>query len=185
MTHTRVIVALWLVLIGYWTASAWGNKPDTFRMNPVWRLLFIALLASITAATRFLPRPLDRRILPDTPWVQAACVAAVCLGVGFAIWARRTLGRNWSGNPTLKEGHELIQSGPYRWIRHPIYTGILLAVLGTLASTGRLQDLPGLVFVLAACAAKMRAEERLMCRQFPGAYPSYRERTKALVPFVW
>ena len=106
-------------------------------------------------------------------------------GLAFAIWARHTLGRNWSGNPTVKEGHELVETGPYRLVRHPIYTGFLLAIAGTGIGRGQVRQLFifGTAFVLLW--AKLRIEESLMLRQFPQTYPGYMKRTKALVPFLF
>src|ERR1017187_7501034 len=100
-------------------------------------------------------------------------------GLAFAIWARHTLGRNWSGNPTVKEGHELVETGPYRLVRHPIYTGFLLAIAGTGIGSGQVMQLFifGTAFVLLW--AKLRIEESLMLRQFPQTYPGYMKRTKA------
>jgi protein-S-isoprenylcysteine O-methyltransferase Ste14 len=139
---------------------------------------------ALVLAFRAYPEVFDRRIFPSS---GAASWIGLCLcagGVAFAIWARRTLGTNWSGNPSIKEGHELVQSGPYRLARHPIYTGLIAAVLGTQLGGGRVRELVILLGSLAVVWVKIRVEERLMMRQFPAAYPRYRERTKALIPFV-
>jgi protein-S-isoprenylcysteine O-methyltransferase Ste14 len=103
-------------------------------------------------------------------------------GCAFAIWARVILGSNWSGRVTVKAGHELIVKGPYALARHPIYTGMLLAMAGTALAIGQWRCILGLFVFLPALAIKMSQEEHLMMRIFPKAYPPYRHRVKALIP---
>ncbi len=103
-------------------------------------------------------------------------------GVLIAIWARFSLGRNWSGVVTLKEGHELVTSGPYAAIRHPIYTALILLFLGTTLLVGTPSASLGLACVIWSCWVKLRQEETLMLLQFPDSYPAYMARTKRLVP---
>jgi protein-S-isoprenylcysteine O-methyltransferase Ste14 len=95
------------------------------------------------------------------------------------------LGTNWSGTITFKEDHELIQRGPYAYVRHPIYSGLLLMGLGTAVESGRLASFGLLAAVAAGFAVKAHLEERLMTRHFPEAYPPYRRRVRALIPGVW
>jgi protein-S-isoprenylcysteine O-methyltransferase len=110
---------------------------------------------------------------------------AVCAaGMAVLVWARQTLGRNWSQTVSAKEGHELVTSGPYRFVRHPMYTGGFVACLASAVVAGG-------PFVFAALTLgplflwRVRAEDRLMTEQFPAEYPAYMARTKALIPFVW
>src|SRR5262249_13239381 len=105
-------------------------------------------------------------------------------GIGFSIWARLFLGRNWSGRVTIKEQHELIQSGPYSIVRHPIYSGFLLAILGTALVQGHLRSLLALPLAALGWSLKLRLEESFMAHQFGSAYLDYKRRVKALVPFV-
>jgi protein-S-isoprenylcysteine O-methyltransferase Ste14 len=121
----------------------------------------------------------------------AASQATAVLGLGltmagclFAIWARIRLGANWSGRATVKAGHELITTGPYALARHPIYTGLLTACIGTAIGYGERRCLMGLVLIVLGLAIKMGQEERLMLETFPEAYVAYRRRVKALVPGV-
>ncbi len=102
----------------------------------------------------------------------------------FGIWARRTIGGNWSSVVTLKQDHELVTNGPYRYVRHPIYTAILTMFLGTAVATGQLGGFLGLALCSLSMWIKLRQEEKLMMRHFPQQYPAYRARVKALVPFV-
>lgn len=178
-------VALWLVWITYWTASAWGNKRTTEQLNPLWRILALVLAFTVYWAIRYDPEYFNRRLLEPSAARSLFGLALTASGVFLSIWARRILGTNWSANPMIKEGHELIQSGPYCWVRHPIYTGILLGILGTNVADARIRDV--YIFALAAfmLLVKLKIEERFMLKQFPTLYPEYRKRTKALVPFVF
>jgi protein-S-isoprenylcysteine O-methyltransferase Ste14 len=127
---------------------------------------------------------LGKRFLPLTEWPFWVGLSLTAGGLLFTVWARLHLGRNWSGTVTIKQGHELITSGPYAFVRHPIYTGLLLALLGSAIARGDWQGV--LAFALAAGALwhKLRLEERWMRDQFGDAYDAYAQRVKALVPFV-
>ena len=116
------------------------------------------------------------------PWIGLLMTMA---GVAFAIWARVTLGSNWSGMVTLKQDHALIRSGPYSLVRHPIYTGIAFAVVGTAIFYGEISGFIVIVAMLSVLLHKMRVEEQFMTEQFGAAYQEYGKKTKALVPFVW
>ena len=105
-------------------------------------------------------------------------------GIAFAIWARVWMAGNWSSDVTLKRDHELIVDGPYRWVRHPIYTGILLALLGTALAVGEWRGLLAVVLAAAAFWRKLGIEEAVMRRQFGEAYSRYAKRVPALIPFV-
>jgi protein-S-isoprenylcysteine O-methyltransferase Ste14 len=114
--------------------------------------------------------------------VVADCV--VVAGGAFTVWARITLGRNWSAEVTFKQDHELIESGPYALARHPIYTGLIVMALGTAIDYGRAF---GFVLLLGACGGlwwKARQEELIMSRHFPDTYVEYKSRVRAIIPFV-
>jgi protein-S-isoprenylcysteine O-methyltransferase Ste14 len=113
---------------------------------------------------------------------QFVGVALTLAGCLFACWARVVLGGNWSGDITVKDNHELIVKGPYALTRHPIYTGLLTAVVGTTFVVGKWRAIVGLIIVVLMLILKMSQEERLMTQQFPEKYPSYRQRVKALIP---
>jgi protein-S-isoprenylcysteine O-methyltransferase Ste14 len=127
---------------------------------------------------------LDRVWIRSTLPVLVAAPALALLGLAVAIWARRTIGANWSGVVTLKQGHELVQTGPYRLVRNPIYTGLLMMFAGTVLLVGEARGALALPIALAALWVKIRQEERFMLRQFPEAYPAYRRRVPTLVPFL-
>jgi protein-S-isoprenylcysteine O-methyltransferase Ste14 len=132
-----------------------------------------------------LPVPwLSEALLPDVParyWLALALVAA---GLGFTVWARLHLGRNWSGTVTQKQGHELVRSGPYALVRHPIYTGLLAALLGSAIALGEPRGFLGVFIVLGAFWRKLRIEEGFMRELFPGQYARYMTEVPALVPFT-
>lgn len=121
------------------------------------------------------------RFYPGVVWVGAPLVLA---GMLFAFWARFHLAGNWSSTVALKEGHELIRTGPYRFVRHPIYTGALMAVAGTACAIGQWRGV--LAFALTACGFwyKSATEERLMLATFGDAYRRYRSEVKRLIPFI-
>ncbi len=107
------------------------------------------------------------------------------LGTGFAVWARRQLGQYWSARVALAEGHQLIQTGPYHLVRHPIYLGGLVGVMGTAIVIGEMRGLLSVVFVLAVVVLKIRTEEAFLGERFGSAYRQYRDEVKALIPFVY
>ena len=132
VTPKQVIIASWILFALYWLIASFGVKRTVKRQDPAERLLYVVFMA----AGFFLlyqenPNwgPLNRRFVSDELWIAWLGSALSVAGVLFAIWARRTIGKDWSAEVQIKEGHELIRSGPYARIRHPIYTGILLATI--------------------------------------------------------
>jgi len=107
------------------------------------------------------------------------------VGLFAAIWSRKTLGSDWSRDVELKEGHQLVERGPYRFVRHPIYTSHLLMGLGTAIASGLLLAFAGLLSFFVGFWIKLKQEERLLLTHFPNEYPAYKARVKALVPFVF
>ena len=108
----------------------------------------------------------------------------VAAGLGFAMWARVHLGRNWSGIVTVKEDHALVRTGPYRAVRHPIYTGLLLALIGTAMAIGQWRGVLAVIFMLIGFLWKIHVEEKRMCENFP-EYGDYRRETAALIPLLY
>lgn len=186
-----IILISWLAFIGYWAISAIGVKKDVTK-NVWWsgRAYTVRLaIAMILIVVVILRIPNINRVfvnkINEIGSTAALIGAVLCvLGISFAIWARFHLGKNWSSHPTLKEGHELVTSGPYRFVRHPIYTGILLAELGTALAVGYIW-LILLVFGAVVFVRRVFIEEKIMMKQFPDAYPEYKKHTKALIPFIW
>ena len=182
-----IIRGCWLVFVAIWVIAAVSTKPTVYRETRAQRLRYWVWLVSAYLLLLYgprLPYPLNLRIVPHvTP--TALTAAALCLiGLAFAVWARVTLGRNWSGVVTLKEGHELIERGPYRFVRHPIYTGILTMFFATALALGHLAGFAATLLMFASFWIKHRDEEKLMLQQFPGQYAAYRRRTRRIIPFV-
>lgn len=178
--------ALWIAFMAYWWAMARGGKAVTRREDAVSGVLRSALMTTGTALlvipqVRFLPK---RFIEPSNTvfWISAAITAA---GLLFCVWARQYLGGNWSRAVTVKQDHELITSGPYALVRHPIYTGLIVAVAGSALAIGRWRAVAGTVLFVLALWLKLRLEERFMKEQFGAAYEAYARGVKAIVPFIF
>jgi protein-S-isoprenylcysteine O-methyltransferase Ste14 len=130
------------------------------------------------------PVPIQYSDHPQTGAVLVVSSILCVCGLGFCLWARATLGRNWSGTVTLKENHELIMRGPYRLVRHPIYTGLLAMLIATAIQQRHIAGVIGLVLVFVSFWIKLSEEELVMLKQFPGQYAAYRQRVKRIIPFV-
>lgn len=187
MNIARLVIALWLGFYVYWAISAIGVKKNV-RKGPWWRgrscRVLLLLLIFLLFQLRHFRLLAHHRIASSNLAIQAVGIALCLAGFAFAIWARAHLGRNWGEPMSLKSGHELVTTGPYGYVRHPIYTGILLAMLGSALVLSPVW----LVAFLMFCPYfiySARTEERLMLEEFPNQYPEYRKRTKALIPFVW
>lgn len=177
----------WLIFFAYWGISALSAKRNVRRRSWAWEIgVRIVLVAVIVALAR---QPNSRAFFQDRASapiqsIQSLAGLILCIaGFALAVWARQHLGRNWGMPMTLKEGHELVTSGPYSYVRHPIYTGMLLAVLGSALVGGRVW-LAILVLMVGYCLYSAWTEERIMMQQFPQQYAQYKRRTKALIPFV-
>jgi protein-S-isoprenylcysteine O-methyltransferase Ste14 len=187
MLAMQVVGACWIAFAIYWAIAARSRKPSAERQDFAGRTVHLGLLAlgAVFLIGIRKPYPLDVRIVPLGA-VPEIVGGILCVGgLAVAIWARRTLADNWSASVSFRKGHELVVGGPYGYVRHPIYAGLLLMLLGTTLALGRLHAVIG----LAACAVsfwiKIRQEEALMMRHFPRSYIEYRHCTKALVPFIW
>ncbi len=184
MNFKSVFIGLWLAWAAYWALSAIGNKPTAYRAKAGWKYSSFLAAIALFALFSLFPHLFRHRLLPPGAPLKISGAALTALGLAVSVWARVMLGRNWSATPTIKEGHDLIQAGPYRFVRHPIYTGLLLAIFGTCLANGRVRDLVIFAAITLILIGKLLTEESLMLRQFPEAYPTYRKRTKALIPFV-
>jgi protein-S-isoprenylcysteine O-methyltransferase Ste14 len=128
--------------------------------------------------------PLASRFVPDSAAIAYTGLALTVAGIGFAIWARAFLGRNWSAKVTIKQDHQLMLSGPYAVVRHPIYSGFLLALLGSALALGEVRGLLAVALAFVTWWFKSRLEENFMQQRFGGEYAAYKRRVKALIPFV-
>jgi protein-S-isoprenylcysteine O-methyltransferase Ste14 len=182
-----IIRACWILFSVIWLLAAASTKRSIYRESGAqrlryWILLVLAFLL-LTRAPR-LPYPFNVRIIPATEAVEWMAGILCIAGLLFCLWARATLGRNWSGTITLKEGHELIERGPYHLVRHPIYTGLLAMFLATALTFGYLGGIIAVMLAFVSFWIKLSEEEKLMLQQFPDQYRSYQERVKCIIPFV-
>jgi len=194
MRASWVIVGLWGAFALCWLVLAQFNKKAN-RSAPGGRRIWLLRVALIIAAlvltwhrrhggAEFVGSAGRLLTLHGGVALQWVGVGLSLIGIGFAFWARVHIGRNWGIPMSLRQGHELVTSGPYAYVRHPIYTGIMLAMIGSALAIGLawllLFAISFVYFLLSA-----RTEEKMMVAQFPDAYPAYRRRTKMLIPFVF
>ena len=183
----RLIGWLWWGWGLYWLLSALRNKATQRRESLASRLAHVLPLA---VGGVLIAWPLARssslawRLWPPSFAAHWIGVALVIAGLAFAVWARVHLGGNWSGTVTVKQGHELVRSGPYACVRHPIYTGLISALLGTAIASGTVRATIGLAIIVASFVRKLRTEEDFMRETFPGEYQRYSAQTPSLVPFT-
>jgi protein-S-isoprenylcysteine O-methyltransferase Ste14 len=174
---------LWIAFIIYWNAAATNAAPTLSAESPRSRQIHVYLLwGSILLALVLSFPPLDRRWLPASPILAPIGLALQSGSILLAVWARRHLGRNWSGAIATKAGHQLVRTGPYRSVRHPIYTGMLGMFLGTAFVSGELHALLALAVMGLAYWRKIRLEEQRLGEVFGAAYDSYRRDSWSLVP---
>jgi protein-S-isoprenylcysteine O-methyltransferase Ste14 len=180
------IIACWVIFLGYWAVSALRTKAVAERQSPASILAHRAplTLGGLLLWYPKLPDALNLALTPQTDVLRAIAAVVCVFGLLVALWSRWTLADNWSSTVTFKKGHELVEAGPYRFARHPIYTGILLMCLASAITAGRLRSWLGFLLLCAGLWIKLRQEESLLLRHFPDEYPSYRSRVKALVPFL-
>lgn len=175
----------WYAFAIYWGISALRVK-STKAAEPLAARLFEVLTLSAAFYVMFSGRvhasPLAERFVASTPWLNAVGVVMTYAGIALAIWARRSLGGNWSARVTLKVDHELIRSGPYARLRHPIYTGLLLALIGTALVIGEWRGLIAVVIVGVVHSLKAKREEALMLATFGEQYQRYRQEAGFLLP---
>ncbi len=187
--YQAVVAACWAIFLVYWLVSASSVKQTAegrgwrrwgWRIPIIVAALIFLLLGRIGVVARFA----GERLWATTPPEGIAADALVVLGLAIALWARRILGSNWSSDPVIRERHELIERGPYAYVRHPIYSGMLLMLLGAAVLMARPAAFIALGIFVFGFWFKARQEEALLIRHFPDEYPRYRARVKALIPFV-
>jgi protein-S-isoprenylcysteine O-methyltransferase Ste14 len=176
---------IWFVWCIVWLLMAAWSKPSKRREFPWQRLehvipLLIGFL--LIYNRRFAWSFLADRIVPQNDAVTVAGLALTVGGLIFAVWARIALGANWSGTVTIKTGHNLIRRGPYRWIRHPIYTGILGSMIGTVMLQGEVRAFLGFALMLLALYRKARREERFLSEEFGEGFAEHAKHTGMFLP---
>jgi protein-S-isoprenylcysteine O-methyltransferase Ste14 len=176
-----VFAAGWAVFWIYWLVAAFSMKRGRVPWSRELRIRAV-IVVIVILLIRF--GVFRRHGLNTDPWRAALGLVLFGLGLGFAVWARVHIGRNWGTPMTQKDEPELVTSGPYHFVRHPIYSGILIAGLGTALALSWLWliavGLAGVYFIYSATI-----EERYLTEQFPDAYPAYKRSTRMLVPFIF
>jgi protein-S-isoprenylcysteine O-methyltransferase Ste14 len=182
----NTVLLCWLIWAVWWNVSARSTKPTAekqdFRSRKAYLLITIfsfMLLFSDLEGVPYLRTPFFPRALAD-----GGADLCVC-GLLLTLWARHLLAGNWSGDVAFKQEHQLIEAGPYAFVRHPIYTGLCVMFFGSAIVAGTLQQLLAFVILLLSLLVKLRQEEVLLADHFPLEYPAYKKRTKALIPFLW
>jgi len=186
--HRYLFATLWLGWALYWWLLSRNVKRETQREPVASRLahmLPLILAAVLLWSDRMPVWILGDRFLPRAEWPFVLGALLTAAGLLFSVWARVHIGRNWSGIVTIKEDHELVTSGPYAIVRHPIYTGLLLGFIGSALARGEWRGVLAVAIVLVALWRKLRVEERFMQQQFGDAYRQYASRVPALVPRIW
>jgi protein-S-isoprenylcysteine O-methyltransferase Ste14 len=175
-------VLLWAAWFIYWRVSARNTKPTERVESRASRLSYsVPLIAGVVLMNGPIA-PTALRVLPAGLMPYTLGLVLCVLGLGFTVWARLHLGTNWSDAVSHKQGHELVCSGPYGWVRHPIYTGLLLAFASIAIARGDLKSFVGCTMMMLALLHKLRIEESWMAETFGDAYAEYRARVPALIP---
>jgi protein-S-isoprenylcysteine O-methyltransferase Ste14 len=175
-----VILVGWVAFWLYWLSASVGVKAGRsgwtrFAGFRVAILLIVLLLLRL--------RVLKGHAIVTSPWLEGIGLAIFVLGLALAVWARIYIGRNWGTPMSRKVDPELVTAGPYHTIRHPIYSGIILGMIGTALAVS-LYWLIAVALLGGYFLYSAVVEERYMAEQFPAAYPDYKRSTKMLVPFI-
>ena len=179
---------VWIAFLLYWRIKAAHTK-STQRLEPAASRILRALallIVIVLLSTTHIPLPwLYRQLWPSGIWPFGVGAVLTVVGLLFSVWARHHLGSNWSSSVTIKQSHELIVTGPYTLVRHPIYTGILTGFLGTAIALSQVRGVIGFVLIFLVLWVKLRLEEQWMRSQFGETYATYADRTTALVPYLF
>jgi protein-S-isoprenylcysteine O-methyltransferase Ste14 len=168
----------------FWISNAFSTK-KTLKNSGGWGMRITAIIAiSLVFIIINSKNFLNINVWRQTPTILITADIITFLGLITMIWARKTLGKNWSANIVLKESHELITNGPYAYVRHPIYSGLILMVLGITIYSGNFVWI--IFFIIFFCGAYYKGikEEELLIEHFPQTYPDYKFRVKALIPHI-
>lgn len=186
LVYDWLFTVLWIAFLVYWQVMAINTKTTT-RLEPAASRAFRVLLfgtAIVLLSFRLPMAWLHLQLWPSNFTTFWAGVAITMGGLLFCVWARVTLGRNWSRSVTIKQDHELIVTGPYALVRHPIYSGLFLAFMGTVLAVGQVRAVLAFALIVISLWYKLRLEEKWMRAQFGATYEGYAGRVKAVVPFV-
>jgi len=177
----------WILFAIIWLIAAFWTKRSVYKESGWQRLGYVIPIlvgGYLVFKGQRLSDPLNLRVIPHVDALAWIGVVLCIAGLAFCIWARFTLGRNWSGVVTFKGGHELITRGPYALVRHPIYTGLLTMFVATVIVLGHVAGIIAMPLVFVSIWIKLRHEEKLMLKKFPDQYAAYQRHVKRLIPFI-
>jgi len=177
-----VLAVVWTALGLYWGAPSEAAQSGEFRWYRGVRLLVLAAVFALLFWNATAVGVLGRRFVPDLPALGIVGFSAALCGMFVTLWSRMALGRYWSDKVILQSEHKLIRSGPYSCMRHPLYSGVLLAVLGTALVLGEMRGLVSLAILLANYAIKANREERILAERFGPEFVDHVRRTGFLWP---
>ena len=177
-----VIPAIWIAFWVYWIVASLSTNATQTRRSSVVAIRVAVVLVVFTLVRAGVLRGHGAAV--HSPWLQAIGFAMFSLGIALAVWARIYLGRNWGTPMSEKVNPELVTTGPYRHVRHPIYSGIILGMIGTSVAI-TLYWLVAVALLGAYFFYSASVEEQIMERLFPDAYPAYQRSTKMLIPFIF
>ena len=182
---TVLIIFCWVIFGIVWLVGSFYQKQAAEKPSNMTSLI-VRFLFGIPFMILIRPEWFFSSIIIVNDSLFANITSSVfCIsGLGICIWARKTLAGNWSEDIDFKKAHELVQSGPYRFVRHPIYTGFLLMFLGSALVVGKLGGFIGFVILFTGCLIRIIQEELLLTKHFKEKYISYKKRVKSLIPYV-
>jgi protein-S-isoprenylcysteine O-methyltransferase Ste14 len=183
----QIVYGSWLLFGIYWFVSAFRAKKTEKREPSAERLGHMILMAAGYILLFHRNENwvvLNQRFLPNIPWIVWLGAAITLAGVSFAIWARWNLGQNWSAAVTIKQGHQIIRTGPYAYIRHPIYTGMLVGVFGSALTAGEYRGLLAFAIILFGFYRKARKEEKFLAANFGEAFLEHSGIFTSTLPFI-
>ncbi len=186
--YWEIISVCWVVFWIYWTFTTHRGHPSKRKVARTFTVLNTGLLYLgflLILLGRRLPGSLDLLVVPQGIPIDVTGTIFAILGVAFAIWSRQSLRNNWSGEVAIKEGQQLIHSGPYAIVRHPIYAGILLALLGTTLISSTVGSLLGFLLAILSLWQKAYVEEQFLLVEFGEQYANYQREVKFLIPFIY
>lgn len=177
---------LWASFIAYWLVAARKSKNTKRLRRTIWGG-YIARTSMVLLFVLLWSLPIFRYHLFEPSRLAETMGIILCiLGLSFSVWARRSLGGNWSPNPgETKQGHQLVTAGPYKFIRHPIYSGEILALFGSFMAIGKANAFILFVALSIGVFIRSRIEDRTMAQEFPAQYPDYKKRVGALFPGIF
>ena len=178
----------WMVFWIYWSFGAPRRRPSKRKVVRTFTVLNTGLLylgLILVLLGRSVPGSLGLLFVPQATLIDVTGTVFAIIGVAFAIWSRQSLRNNWSGAVAITEGQQFIQSGPYAIVRHPIYAGMLLALLGTTLVASTVGSLLGFVLAIISLWQKASTEEQFLMVEFGEQYANYQRQVRFLIPFIY